>query len=130
MTTTEWRSEFLRKIGLFLTRVYLLDEFDVQSDGLKYYLLEACADRTAEEQNKIYQVGRTTPGEILTNCDGYTNVSKHQLWRAKDFYIVDVDTGRITWDDEPYEELGEIWESFGGTWGGRFTNKDSGHFEI
>jgi peptidoglycan L-alanyl-D-glutamate endopeptidase CwlK len=130
LTTTEWRSEFLRKIGLFFTRVYLLDEFDTESDGLKYHIICSTFHRSAEEQNEIYQSGRTKPGPVLTQCDGYTNVSKHQLWRAMDLYLADANTDLLLWDDEPYEELGEIWESFGGTWGGRFTNKDSGHFEI
>jgi hypothetical protein len=130
LTTTEWRSEFLRKIGLFFTRVYLLDEFDAESDQFKYRIICAAFHRTAEEQNKIYQSGRTTDGPILTNCDGYIKVSQHQLWRAMDLYLVDADTGFLAWDDEPYARLGEVWESFGGTWGGRFTSKDSGHFEI
>jgi len=29
---------------------------------------------------------------------------------------------------ESHRKLGEYWESLGGTWGGRFTNKDGTHY--
>ena len=37
-----------------------------------------CGMRTAEEQNKLYQYGRTIPGAWRTNCDGYKVQSNHQ----------------------------------------------------
>ena len=37
-----------------------------------------CGMRTAEEQNKLYQYGRTIPGTWRTNCDGYKVQSNHQ----------------------------------------------------
>lgn len=33
--------------------------------------------RTPEEQNKLYQQGRTKPGQIVTYLDGYKKKSKH-----------------------------------------------------
>lgn len=33
--------------------------------------------RTPEEQNELYQQGRTKPGNIVTYLDGYTRKSKH-----------------------------------------------------
>ena len=38
-----------------------------------------CGVRTAEEQNKLYQQGRTKAGKIVTKCDGYNIKSKHQV---------------------------------------------------
>ena len=35
--------------------------------------------RTAEEQNYLYQQGRTRPGQKVTNCDGYKAKSNHQI---------------------------------------------------
>ena len=35
--------------------------------------------RTAEEQNKLYQQGRTAPGAKVTNVDGYKLKSNHQV---------------------------------------------------
>ena len=35
--------------------------------------------RTAEEQNRLYQKGRTAPGTKVTNVDGYKLKSNHQI---------------------------------------------------
>ncbi len=127
MTLTEKRSEFLFKIGLFLVRVSLLPEFHPETGH--YWLIETCADRTAKEQNDLYQIGRTKKGNKVTNCDGYRNVSPHQRWCAKDFCLVDSTTGLPLWNDEAmYQKLGEIAEAFGLKWGGHWGDK--GHFEL
>jgi len=34
--------------------------------------------RTLKRQQKLYAVGRTKPGKIITNCDGINKKSKHQ----------------------------------------------------
>lgn len=84
--------------------------------------------RTAETQNKLFKVGRS-------KCDGYKVISKHQLDRARDLYIIDA-MGKITknadgsYPIKDYELLGKYWEGFGGVWGGRFKNKDIFHFEL
>ncbi len=36
--------------------------------------------RTAAEQNALYQQGRTKPGKIVTDKDGYKNKSNHQIF--------------------------------------------------
>lgn len=60
--------------------------------------------RTAAYQNELYQQGRTKPGKIVTNCDGYKNKSNHQAKRdgyghAIDFAIYDPSiAGKIDWD--------------------------------
>ena len=38
-----------------------------------------CGVRTAEEQNRLYQKGRTAPGAKVTNVDGYKLKSNHQV---------------------------------------------------
>ena len=48
----------------------------------------SCGKREAEEQNELYQIGRTTAGSIVTQCDGYTKLSIHQSGNAIDFYAV------------------------------------------
>ena len=46
--------------------------------------------RTAEEQNALYQLGRTRAGNKVTNCDGYKSKSNHQI-KADGFgYAVDI----------------------------------------
>ena len=60
--------------------------------------------RTAKEQHKLYQQGRTTPGSIVTNADGYEHPSSHQGGRAFDF-IPAVRGRKAT--EEDYRILGE-----------------------
>lgn len=46
--------------------------------------------RTAEEQNKLYQLGRTIKGSKVTNCDGYVKKSNHQPKVDGYGYAVDI----------------------------------------
>lgn len=55
-----------------------------------YDFLIAQGVRTAEYQNSLYQVGRTKPGKIITNCDGYKEKSKHQVKADGYGYAVDI----------------------------------------
>lgn len=38
--------------------------------------------RSPDEQNELYQIGRTKPGVKVTNIDGYTKLSKHNYYPA------------------------------------------------
>lgn len=77
--------------------------------------------RTCDEQRALFAMGRTAPGNIVTNAQGC--MSWHVLGRAVDITI----PGGVRSD---YERLGEFWESIGGHWGGRFTTLDDpGHYE-
>lgn len=57
--------------------------------------------RTAERQNELYQQGRTTPWQVVTDLDGYNKLSNHQSWEAIDIAF----TGT-----EPYPEDHSKWE--------------------
>lgn len=46
--------------------------------------------RTAEEQYKLYQIGRTIKGRKVTNCDGYIKKSNHQAKADGYGYAVDI----------------------------------------
>lgn len=46
--------------------------------------------RTAEEQNYLYQIGRTRAGVKVTNCDGYKSKSNHQIKSDGYGYAVDI----------------------------------------
>ena len=46
--------------------------------------------RTAEEQNKLYQQGRTTKGIKVTKVDGYKQKSNHQIKFDGFGYAVDI----------------------------------------
>lgn len=93
--------------------------------------------RTAEEQNKLYQQGRTTPGKIVTNCDGYKLKSNHQtksdgLGHAGDIAVLV--NNKITWEEKYYKEVAIsariLMQKYNIEWGGDWKNfKDLPHFE-
>ena len=93
--------------------------------------------RTAEEQNKLYQQGRTTPEKIVTNCDGYKVKSNHQV-RADGFgYAGDIAIlidEKVTWEEKYYKEVARVgrvlMQKYNVEWGGDWKNfKDLPHFE-
>lgn len=80
--------------------------------------------RTCAEQDKLFAQGRTAPGAIVTNARGCQ--SWHVLGRAVDFDFVKGER------DRDYRRIGQIAESFGCVWGGRFDvggSPDLGHLE-
>lgn len=87
--------------------------------------------RSDERQIALYAQGRTTPGPIVTNCDGATHRSRHQL--QVDGYGHAAD---LCWDgDAPFEGpwavYGAAAEALGLVWGGRFTKLiDRPHVEL
>ena len=93
--------------------------------------------RTAEEQNKLYQQGRTVPGKIVTNCDGYKLKSNHQtksdgLGHAGDIAVLV--NNKITWEEKYYKEVAMaariLMQKYNIEWGGDWKNfKDLPHFE-
>lgn len=95
--------------------------------------------RTVEKQQALYAQGRTTPGKVVTNADGVTSLSYHQLWsdgwgHAVDCaFLDDPDTLKIeTYDDaQPWEVYGVLAEHLGARWGGRFKSlQDRPHLEL
>jgi hypothetical protein len=84
--------------------------------------------RSAEEQNRLYRIGRGDKGpeleKIITNRDGYKIPSAHQSGKAMDIYfiedgqMVDPKKGWTYWHSE--------WEKMGGK---PMINWDKGHFE-
>lgn len=93
--------------------------------------------RTAVEQNKLYQQGRTVPGKIVTNCDGYKLKSNHQtkddgLGHAGDIAVLV--NNKITWEEKYYKEVAIsariLMQKYNIEWGGDWKNfKDLPHFE-
>jgi peptidoglycan LD-endopeptidase CwlK len=96
--------------------------------------------RSAEEQNEIWQIGRSqsgkVTGDVRTYNDGYINKSIHQTGDATDF-VPWVD-GKAVWDNKEYfaiiascyyEAAMELKLKI--RWGGHFTKfYDGGHIEI
>ena len=107
--------------------------------------------RSAEEQNRLYQCGRTIKGLKVTNCDGYVKKSNHQAKADGYGYAIDificgyVENGKyikITSTEEGYDykKLKAVADHIKATakklnvnisWGGDWARfKDYPHFEL
>lgn len=84
--------------------------------------------RDAESQNALYAQGRTTPGKIVTRAKA--GESFHN-WRCA-FDFVPIVGGKAQWNDTGlFERCGEIGESIGLEWAGRWTKfKELPHLQF
>ncbi len=92
--------------------------------------------RTIEEQNILYNQGRTSPGKIVTNAKG--GDSLHNYGLAIDFCMLHKD-GTISFSmnedidndgKRDWIEVVEVFKKYGWTWGGDFKSiTDTPHFE-
>lgn len=98
--------------------------------------------RTAAYQHELYQQGRSKPGKIVTNADGYKRKSNHQvkadgLGHAVDFAVLNQD-GSIDWNTiSKYDAVGKHICAVARklnielSWGGNWTKfKDYPHVEL
>jgi len=96
--------------------------------------------RTDKFQNKLYQKGRTTPGKIVTNCDGYKYKSKHQIKSDGTGHAGDIKlyvNGKITWESRYFIDFANqpkirfLMKKYGVEWGGDWKSfKDYPHWEL
>lgn len=87
--------------------------------------------RSSDEQARLYAQGRTTPGQIVTNAP--PGSSWHEFRLAFDVAVMDPNTGRPTWPNDPglWSQIGDAGKAAGLTWGGDFaTITDRPHFEF
>lgn len=86
--------------------------------------------RTFEESDKLYQQGRTTPGEIVSNAKA--GQSWHNYGLAVDFALVI--NGETIWNQNNphWSTVVNIFKSHGFNWGGDFAGsfKDYPHLEM
>lgn len=83
-----------------------------------------CTYRSQEEQDALYAQGRTKPGRVVT----WTRNSRHTSRTA--FDIAMVVNGAVSWEEKHYQRAGEIGESVGLEWGGRWKKPDMPHFQL
>lgn len=92
--------------------------------------------RSPAEQDALYAQGRTAPGKVVTGLKG--NMSKHCVIldgkpaaEAFDFGIFSHSIYITDGKDRRYTQAGEIGESLGLVWGGRWkVPHDPSHLEI
>jgi peptidoglycan L-alanyl-D-glutamate endopeptidase CwlK len=92
-------------------------------------LLVTSTYRDSESQDSLYAQGRTTPGKIVTNARA--GQSWHN-WRCA-LDVVPLRNGKPVWEssDPIWRKVGEIGESVGLEWAGRWSGKlkETAHFQ-
>lgn len=108
-----------------------VEEFIKKCDDVGIDLLVTSTYRDHESQNALYAQGRTAPGKKVTNAKG--GQSFHNWKVAVD--VVPLRNGKPVWnttgsDWELWEAVGNIGESVGLEWAGRWkTFKEYAHFQ-
>ena len=95
--------EFRRKLEVFESRLL--------ESGIRVKLV--CGYRSIAEQNRLYALGRTKPGRVVTKARG--GCSWHNFGLAADYAFVS--GGQLTWDG-PWKIFGRIARECGLEWGG------------
>lgn len=93
--------------------------------------------RSAEDQDRLYEKGRSTEGNIVTNAKG--GESYHNFGLAVDFALKDA-SGNVIWDMKydgnkngkaDWDEVVEMAKGLGFEWGGDWTQfKDYPHLQM
>ncbi len=108
--------------------------------GLRGLIITATY-RSPEEQWLLFQQGRVQqsngtwaveqPAVVVTQLDGRTRVSQHNIQpsRALDFAVLV--GGKLTWAASEYEPVGVLGEQQGLVWGGRWLHlRDLPHLQL
>ncbi|MCX8698088.1 M15 family metallopeptidase, partial [Gilliamella sp. B3000] len=83
--------------------------------------------RTIEEQNRLYEQGRTTSGNIVTWVKG--GYSYHNYGLAID--VIEMKNNNVNWDESVLKKISPVGIRNGFSWGGDWEKqKDYPHFEI
>lgn len=110
---------------------YALFKSAMDEAGIPFMV--TCTYRSQEEQDALYEQGRTRAGKIVT----WTHHSRHTARRAFDIAILK--NGLPCWDTKvsvndnevpDYIEAGHIGEKCGLVWGGIWKTPDLPHFEL
>lgn len=93
--------------------------------------------RTVAQQQALYAQGRTLPGKIVTNCDGITIKSNHQVHSDGFGHAADLTfliNGVPSWDIKlPWKVYGSFANLEGLGWGGNWPSRtlvDLPHIEL
>ncbi len=82
--------------------------------------------RTWEEQTKLYNKGRTSPGKRVTNAKA--GQSYHNYGLA--FDVVEIKNGKAIWNNPNWQRIAAIGKSLGFEWGGDWKFTDKPHFQM
>lgn len=125
-TLADERSE--RNIATLLPQVQPLARALVESAAAIGIAIKVISGtRTYEEQNALYEQGRTKPGRVVTNARG--GYSNHNFGIAFDIGVFE--GGRYLEESPAYKAVGAIGIKLGLEWGGNWkTIQDEPHFQL
>lgn len=107
----------------------LMQDYELLQSGAK--LIVTCAYRSPQEQYKLFQQGRSTPGPIVTQLDGVTRRSRHNADPAEAVDVAVLVSGKVSWDVSRYQSLGMLARRYGLEWGGDWPRfKDYPHLQL
>lgn len=131
-------SRKLDDIDLEIRAIFFTFEHELQMIPMEF--VRACTYRSNEEQEKLYDQGRSDAGRIVTWCragqsEHNRTKSGFPASRAADYYplmngkLAGIDTQA---EHDLWEKMGETAEKFGIEWGGRWPKgkQDRPHFQI
>lgn len=103
--------------------------------ALGFPMVQTAGVRTPDEQLALFNKGRTTPGPIVTNCDGVLKPSNHQVKADGYGHAVDcafLINGHPSWDLHlPWTCYGACAKALGLQWGGDWHSlTDLPHIEL
>lgn len=97
---------------------------DAKKEGIDLKII--ASRRTFDEQQALYDKGRTTPGPIVTKAKPGQSFHNYDL--AID--VVPIVNGKADWNSKQWANIGVIGTAAGLQWGGAWKNfKDLPHFE-
>jgi peptidoglycan L-alanyl-D-glutamate endopeptidase CwlK len=94
-------------------------------------IIVTCTYRDAEEQERLYAIGRTKPGSKVTNAKAGQSFHNYRL--AYD--VVPMRNGKPVWkttgeEGKLWERVGELGEAQGLEWAGRWVKfRETAHFQ-
>lgn len=87
-------------------------------------LLITCTYRSPKEQTRLYSLGRTVKGKIVTWVDGVKKKSFHNYFPARAVDVAVIVGGKVSWNKKDYLPLESIAKEFGLEWGGHWKGKE------
>jgi peptidoglycan L-alanyl-D-glutamate endopeptidase CwlK len=125
-TLADERSE--RNIATLLPQVQPLARALIESAAAIGIAIKVISGtRTYEEQNALYEQGRTKPGRVATNARG--GYSNHNFGIAFDIGVFE--GGRYLDESPAYKAVGALGMKLGLEWGGNWKSiQDEPHFQL
>lgn len=101
-------------------------EFESKNPGLEVFL--TCSYRSKEEQNELYQQGRTKPGSKVTNAKG--GQSAHNFLPSFAIDVAFKVNGKVDWSDKWFKKFSIFMVNPKIEWGGQWKFVDYPHYEV